>query len=231
MQQKHDLVARLEGDPDYHDPRVAGYWVWVACNSISSGGVCNTGGPWHNIDGKLVKGKSDEFGVQRVIPFVAFNKGIMAKHHGFDSRRAFLLDWFGALQKQLDRVRVCCGDWQRVCGHCTMDNLGLTGVFLDPPYVPTGTSHDKHVYGDKKVFNPLYVNKQVHKWCIEKQNNSKLRIILCGHEGDFDLPNWYQHKWKRQFTGNGKGKNRGKEVIWLSPHTPIPGGETQGQLI
>jgi hypothetical protein len=32
LTQLHDLPARLEGDPDWHDPKIAGWWVWgMAC--------------------------------------------------------------------------------------------------------------------------------------------------------------------------------------------------------
>lgn len=35
--QRDALTARLEGDPDYHDARIAGWWCWGACAWIGSG--------------------------------------------------------------------------------------------------------------------------------------------------------------------------------------------------
>lgn len=50
-------------------------------------------------------------------------------------RRAGLIAWFTELQDRLRMVRVCCGDWARVCSsETTTTRLGLTGVILDPPY-------------------------------------------------------------------------------------------------
>ena len=42
------------------------------------------------------------------------------------------------MQRLADRLRltrVCCGDWIRVCqSRSVTTRLGLTGIFLDPPY-------------------------------------------------------------------------------------------------
>jgi DNA adenine methylase len=40
------LSRRLEGDPDYHDAKVAGWWAWGACCWIG-GGWCSGQGPWN----------------------------------------------------------------------------------------------------------------------------------------------------------------------------------------
>ena len=37
VQQRTALTARVEGDPDYYDARVAGWWVWGLCLWIGSG--------------------------------------------------------------------------------------------------------------------------------------------------------------------------------------------------
>ena len=52
-----------------------------------------------------------------------------------EQRRAWIRGWMQALCDRLRPVRVCCGHWSRVCDSpSTMTRLGLTGVFLDPPY-------------------------------------------------------------------------------------------------
>ena len=54
VRQADRLVARLEGDPAYYDPIIAGYWVWgVSC--WIGGEFCSGKGPWHAVDGELVK--------------------------------------------------------------------------------------------------------------------------------------------------------------------------------
>lgn len=39
-------MARLMADPDYCEPRAAGWWIWGACSWIGSG-WCAGDGPWH----------------------------------------------------------------------------------------------------------------------------------------------------------------------------------------
>ncbi len=45
MGQRSQLVERLEGDPDYFDAKVAGWWVWGASCWIGHG-WCSGNGPW-----------------------------------------------------------------------------------------------------------------------------------------------------------------------------------------
>ena len=42
---RDELVPRLEGDPDYYDAKIAGWWVWGICCWIGSG-FCSGKGPW-----------------------------------------------------------------------------------------------------------------------------------------------------------------------------------------
>lgn len=39
------LMHRIEGDPDYYDPKIAGWWAWGICCWIG-GGWCTSSGPW-----------------------------------------------------------------------------------------------------------------------------------------------------------------------------------------
>ena len=45
------------------------------------------------------------------------------------------------LAERLRKVRVCCGDWSRVCGPSVTIKHGITGVFLDPPYADEADAH------------------------------------------------------------------------------------------
>ena len=59
------LTAKLEGDPEYYDAKIAGWWVW-GLNCWIGGGWCSGQGPWHVVDGLLVKaGKPVADGVWR----------------------------------------------------------------------------------------------------------------------------------------------------------------------
>lgn len=143
-------------------------------------------------------------------------------------RRAWLVDWFGRLRDRLRLVRVCCGDWSRVCSsESTTTRLGTTGVFLDPPY-SSEAGRDMNLYstdcGD--------VAHEVRKWCLEYGPKKAMRIALCGYAGEgheeLESHGWECVAWKASGGyGNrtAKGKeNAGKERIWYSPHCLKPDG-------
>jgi hypothetical protein len=49
----------------------------------------------------------------------------------------------------------------------------------------------------------------------ENGDTPKLRIALCGWEGEHTMPaSWTQVAWRSK----GSGRSRGKERIWFSPH-------------
>jgi len=61
IEHKGKLAARLMADPDYHDPRIAGYWAHGTCCWIGSG-FCSGQGPWRPVpdeDGILALTKAD----------------------------------------------------------------------------------------------------------------------------------------------------------------------------
>ena len=48
-----ERIAQIEGDPDFFDAKVAGWWLWGQCSWIGSGWCAGTG-PWVARDGLLV---------------------------------------------------------------------------------------------------------------------------------------------------------------------------------
>ena len=69
VQNKEERLSRLQGDPDYYDAKVAGWWVWGICCWIG-GGWCAGTGPWVSRDGKLANlrtldNRGDDRGVNR----------------------------------------------------------------------------------------------------------------------------------------------------------------------
>jgi len=121
------------------------------------------------------------------------------------------------LSDRLRRVRVCCGDWSRVCGPTVTAEHGMTGVLLDPPY-----SAEADRDGDLYAVEDLSIAHDVRAWCIEQQDNPLMRIALCGYEGEHELPGWTEIPWKAH-GGYGAGKggrgddNKHRERIWFSP--------------
>ena len=204
VHQRDTLRARLEGDPDYYDPKIAGWWVWGVSSWIGSG-FCSGDGPWHAVDGQLVRMGSGR-GVTRQL--VSLRRG----GRGVDQRRV-VTQWFAALSDRLRRVRVCSGDWLRVCSPCVTVGCGLTGVFLDPPYAG---------YSDLYRVGSEDVAHAVRAWAISNGSNPLLRIALCGYDGEHVMPpSWSVHQWS---AGSGVGgqaaeltENGTRERIWFSP--------------
>lgn len=77
VQRKDSLRDALEGDPDYYDAKIAGWWVWGMSLWIGSG-FCSGRGSWVVEDGKLVNGK-DASGVAGQLPKV-FDRNLRAKY-------------------------------------------------------------------------------------------------------------------------------------------------------
>lgn len=59
VNQGAERISRLQGDPDYYDAQVAGWWVWGICCWIG-GGWCAGTGPWGSVDGRLVNLKETD---------------------------------------------------------------------------------------------------------------------------------------------------------------------------
>lgn len=191
-----EFKNKFDTDPHYYDLKVAGYWVWGMGASI--------GNNWLNTKGL------------NSAPLLSSGGGGI---HGLKSN---ILDWFKDLQQRTRRTRVCCGDWKRIVTPAvTYMNKGLgpqdmTGIFLDPPYVHKG--RDKVYNSDTNIFN------EVCQWAIANGDNPKMRIVLCGYDGEHGIPDtWQVYSWQANGgfanLGNDRGKsNRSEERIWFSPN-------------
>jgi DNA adenine methylase len=191
-----EFRLKMNSDPDYYDVKIAGWWVWGMGASI--------GNNWLQPKGL------------NAAPLLSSAGGGI---HGLSNN---ILDWFTQLQKRTRRVRVCCGDWSKVVTpSVTFNNVGLsakdiTGIFLDPPYDYKG--RDKVYKEESNVF------QSVCDWAINNGDNPKLRIVLCGYDGDHPIPaTWRTYNWKSGGGYSGLGNSRGKEnakreMIWFSPH-------------
>ena len=238
VQQRKDkpsLRKRLEGDPDYYDARIAGYWVWLQALWLGSG-FCSDTGPWQvNSKGCLVKRRKIDPAkarISRQLPYLGTH-GMRSNDPPFGSAR----QWFEKLGERLKDVVVCCGDWTRICGGKKGESLSvlvpqksICGIFLDPPYLGGEGQTDRgSVYGCES----LSIAARVREWAVDHGGKgSKLKIALCGYANDYEMPTegdgaWGTHDWKATggysaiSVSRGKQssatKNCARERIWFSP--------------
>ena len=208
-------VARLREEPDYFDAKIAGWWCWGACLWIGAGWCEHP--EWKQLPHLGDAGR----GVRRPshqLPHLNAGTG--------DTRPGVVGDlrgYLGGLSKRLRRVRVCCGDWSRVCGPTPTTKQGLTAVFLDPPYGRVG--RDANVYATESDCAPA-----VRAWCHANGRNKQLRIALCGYAGEghesLESDGWRCVEWKARggygSQGDGRGRdNATRERMWVSPHCVV----------
>jgi DNA adenine methylase len=222
---KDTLQARLEGDPDYHDAKIAGWWVWGMACWIGAG-FCSGKGPWQVVDGQLVHLGDAGRGVKRQLVHLGnAGQGVNRKR---EDHRETLFGYFRALADRLRHVRVCCGDWTRVMGGDSGEALQWhfkasgtpAAIFLDPPYAETAKrASDLYRVDSEQVAH------KVREWAIAHGDDPRYRIALCGYDGEHAMPDSWDCVQGKGGGGHGFGGqakagygNRGRERIWFSPH-------------
>ena len=223
-----ELVAWLEGDPEAHDAKAAGWWLYVvACGIGDPFGP----GPWRVIDGYLRRlphlGNAGQ-GVNRALPHLGDagqgrddREGATQARESTASCRtsatqARLAAYLTALSHRLERVRITCGDWRRVVSSSVTragtGGDGTRALFLDPPYA---TSGDLYAHGDGTL------SAEVRDWCLSRDARGLL-IVLCGYDTEHD--DLLNHGWTvtEGKAGGGAGyssraDNGRRERLWLSP--------------
>lgn len=213
-----EFRERMKSDPDFFDVKVAGWWVWGCCSWIGSG-WCDE--RWFS----RAAGEPPQAGQRgdgdpipsRQLPHLGnAGMGIHRKlPHLGDAGRGSARAALAALAHRLRRVRVACGDWTRVTGDSVTWRHGSTAVFLDPPYAEGA--------GDLYSEHERSLSAAVRAWAIEAGAHPKMRIALCGYEGEHDMPKtWRKHAWKARGgygsqREDGSNENARRERVWFSP--------------
>ena len=248
VEQAKAMDVRLMADPDWCDPQIAGWWVWGMACWIGSG-FCKGDGPWHAEDQpdgsrQLVHLGDAGQGVHRQLVHLGdAGQGVHRQRvhlgnagQGVHRQRVHLgnagrgnagdgeqglLAWMRALSARFQRVRVCCGDWERVCGPTPTVKQGLTAVFLDPPYAESVGRDMVYTKDDGDVAN------RVRQWCLDRGGDPRIRIALCGYAGEHEAlaaAGWDAAPWKAKGGYGSQGTetrgrdNAKREVVWFSPH-------------
>jgi hypothetical protein len=128
------------------------------------------------------------------------------------------------LADRLRLVRITCGDFSRVLTPAVTISHGLTGVILDPPY---GLKvRTKRIYDDEDAASMEHeetVAQRAAAWAREVGEDPLYRIVLCGYEGEHEMPSsWWCVPWTARggygLQAHGRGReNREKERLWFSP--------------
>lgn len=222
-----ERIASLAANPDAYDAKVAGWWLWGICIWIGSG-WCSGDGPWRNVDGVLSKGAGGGDGVTSKRPHLGnAGRGVnrqLSHLGGYSASRGInnqnraqdLYAYMAALSARLRNVRVCCGDWQRVVTPGALSYGATVGIFLDPPYAAS-TGRNMTLYTHE-----MEVSAAVGAWAIANGDNPRLKIALCGYEGEYQMPDtWTCYAWTagaayKTARGDQNG-NRRRERVWFSP--------------
>ena len=214
-----DLPAWLEGDPEAHDPKAAGWWLYVtACGIGDPFGP----GPWRVIDGKFTDTRKLPHlgnagrGVNRELPHLGnAGQGVNRELPHLGNAGQGVLAYFDRLAARLARVRITCGDWRRVVQPSVIRSGaggdGTRAAILDPPYTTSGDLYAESSEG---------ISDEVREWC--STSAAGFRVILCGYDDEHDT--LLGHGWEviEGKSGGGAGystnsANGRRERLWLSP--------------
>lgn len=224
VNQSEGLRSKIEGNPDFYDAKIAGWWLWGMALWIGSG-FCSGAGSWIVENGELVKITSlrdeNRIGVSRQLPFMKAQQGIKSKTD--------LQNYLMEIAERFVNVRVMCGDWKRVLSDSVTIHCAIPcGVFLDPPYGELA-NRTSNIYSH----DSMDIAEEARIWALEHGDDPRYRIALCGYleEHDGEIPvNWERYNWiarggfsnQRKKSGN---QNRKRECIWFSPHCLKPNAE------
>lgn len=236
---------RMLTDPDYYDAKIAGWWVWGLCQWIG-GEWCspravtwkampclsNYGQGVHATRQKLPRGgkgiNSQRSWVKR--PRIAQGgRGVLRTWHRAPDlmnpnnrgvlKGGDLQEYLLELAARLRRVRVCCGDFARILTPSATTLIGTTAVLLDPPY-GSAAQRDQTIYAEED----LAVAVRARDWALAHGSDPKLRIALCGYDGEHAMPTAWECVAWRAHGGTSKNDNHLRERIWFSPHCLKPAG-------
>jgi hypothetical protein len=212
---------RMRDDAHFYDVKIAGWWVWGQCAWIGSGWCAHA-----RVPDQLPHLGDAGMGIHRPaqkLPHLGdAGRGVhrpaqRLPHLGNAGMGEVLRGYLAALSDRLARVRVACGEWDRVLGDSVTWRHGVTGIFLDPPY---GDDEHSVAYASSQAS----VTAEVGRWALANGDNPLLRIALCGYAGEHEMPGWDCVPWKARGgygsqaeTGRGRDNAR-RERVWFSPH-------------
>jgi DNA adenine methylase len=237
------LTDRLCADPDYCEPRLAGWWAWGACCWIGSG-WCAGDGPWRaepDAEGvpvlTLANGGT---GVNRQLPHLGDGgKGVnrqlphlgdggtgvnrqLPRQDGWGSCVTATHDQGGTCAEKLAWVQQWFADLQDAfreariaCGD--WERICSPGSMTRNGPCAVLLDPPYSQTGAVYAQDSSTVAHDVRRWCIANGSNPLLRIALCGHVGEHEellAQGWSVETWGK---GGGYQGADDRERIWFSP--------------
>lgn len=141
---------------------------------------------------------------------------VLGRTAGVRSQSENLAGYFAALAERLKNVVIAYGDWTRLANAAERNcQRADCAILLDPPY-DHSTGRQKNLY----IHDSPDVSAYVRRWALARaKTHPRLRLALCGFEGEHDMPStWEEVPWWSRM-------GRGKERIWFSPNCPKVGEE------
>lgn len=223
FKEKKKFIRLMKTDPDYFDPKRAGYFIWGLCLWIGiTEFVAARGNNWSKL------------------PELFSRKGFIAKDNPIikdgkiwtcDIHTKKVEERISILSNRMQNVTAACGSWKRVVNADSMFSKakGSIGVFLDPPYPETYNDKEKQTYGGMtKTGSELQTD--VFDFCKEYGKRKNVRIAVCGYKNDgynkLLKYGWTKLKWSASGgyanQGTENTENRHNERIWFSPYCLKP---------
>ena len=195
LHERRDLLqTHLEEDPDWCDPKIAGWWLWGMCHFFT-GAFCVRENPNRS-------------------------KLLCDSNRGITTPSQDPYQWMAELRDRMRHVKVLCGDFKRALTPSVVTpNGGISGVFLDPPY----DGGDTRVYGSQDstsifqdTLNWAIANASDTVRVVLAGYDSRPMP-----EGWREIP-WVGHGGHGRRKDDGANTNFNRERLWLSPSCQNP---------
>ena len=205
------LVDLLAGSPEWCDPKMAGWWVYVVCCTI---GAFAGDGAW-TVDrrtDRIVKQALGprEPGVFRNLPHLIGGMGVntpQLREPGVTPLDAFahdpsladigdwgaefhdltmpkLIVWFRLLAARLRHVRIINGDWARAVTTGASHTLSVRQGGVCGYLLDPPYADTAGRAGGLYLHESDSVAHAVCEWCLANGDKKRNRIVLCGFEGE-----------------------------------------------
>jgi len=188
------MAPLQQGNPNWFDARIAGWWLWGSMHWGRPGWCAGTG-RWSVANGRVVTARGS---TKVMLPSIGDATNI-------DQRRAYVLAVIKQVAKRLELVRITCCDWTRVVAPHLL--TPEAGVFLDPPYRRRASGPDDGFDTD--------TSRDCRLWAI--QQGAMVKIALCGFASWTCMPAGWDSYRLRSRNGGATGARRTHDAIWFSP--------------